>query len=90
MPAKRQLTLTDKADDSVTTAYPVGGGVRNEQDVINLLDAGAGRVVIGSLAIRQSELVQGWVRKYGGDHIVLALDVAINEKGEKTLPSRLD
>ena len=65
----------------------VGGGVRCEQDVIDLLDAGAGRVVIGSLAIRQSELVQSWVRKYGGEHIVLALDVAINDKGEKTLPS---
>jgi phosphoribosylformimino-5-aminoimidazole carboxamide ribotide isomerase len=51
------------------------------------LNAGAGRVVIGSLAIRQRELVQGWVRKYGGEQIVLALDVAINDKGEKTLPS---
>ncbi|CAM5191778.1 1-(5-phosphoribosyl)-5-[(5-phosphoribosylamino) methylideneamino] imidazole-4-carboxamide isomerase [Alishewanella longhuensis] len=61
--------------------------MRSEQDVIDLLAAGASRVVIGSLAIREPELVQGWIKQYGGDRIVLALDVAINAQGEKTLPS---
>ena len=84
---KRQLALLTELMTASPLHIQVGGGVRSEQDVIDLLDAGAGRVVIGSLAIRQSELVQGWVRKYGGEQIVLALDVAINEKGEKTLPS---
>lgn len=84
---KRQLALLTELMTASPLHIQVGGGVRCEQDVIDLLDAGAGRVVIGSLAIRQSALVQGWVRKYGGEHIVLALDVAINDKGEKTLPS---
>ncbi|WP_273024308.1 1-(5-phosphoribosyl)-5-[(5-phosphoribosylamino)methylideneamino]imidazole-4-carboxamide isomerase [Rheinheimera sp.] len=84
---KRQLNLLTELMTASPLHIQVGGGVRSEQDVIDLLDAGAGRVVIGSLAIRQSELVQSWVRKYGGEHIVLALDVAINDKGEKTLPS---
>ena len=84
---KRQLALLTELMTASPLHIQVGGGVRSEQDVIDLLDAGAGRVVIGSLAIRQSELVQGWVRKYGGEQIVLALDVAINDKGEKTLPS---
>lgn len=84
---RRQLTLLRELMTASPLHIQVGGGVRTEQDVIDLLDAGAGRVVIGSLAIRQSALVQGWVRKYGGEQIVLALDVAINEKGEKTLPS---
>lgn len=84
---KRQLQLLTELMTAAPLHIQVGGGVRCEQDVKDLLDAGAGRVVIGSLAIRQSGLVQGWVRKYGGEHIVLALDVAINAKGEKTLPS---
>ena len=74
---KRQLKLLTELMTASPLHIQVGGGVRSEQDVIDLLDAGAGRVVIGSLAIRQSELVQSWVRKYGGEHIVLALDVAI-------------
>jgi phosphoribosylformimino-5-aminoimidazole carboxamide ribotide isomerase len=84
---RRQLTLLTELMQASPLHIQVGGGVRCEQDVIDLLDAGAGRVVIGSLAIRSRELVQGWVRKYGGEQIVLALDVAINEQGEKTLPS---
>lgn len=84
---KRQLALLTELMTAAPLHIQVGGGVRSEQDVIDLLNAGAGRVVIGSLAIRQSDIVQSWVRKYGGDKIVLALDVAINEKGEKTLPS---
>lgn len=85
--SKRQLTLLSELMTAAPLHIQVGGGVRSEQDVVDLLDAGAGRVVIGSLAIRQPELVQSWVRKYGGEQIVLALDVAINSNGEKTLPS---
>lgn len=84
---KRQLALLTELMTASPLHIQVGGGVRTEQDVVDLLDAGAGRVVIGSLAIRQPELVQGWVKKYGGEHILLALDVAINANGDKTLPS---
>lgn len=85
--SKRQLTLLRELMSASPLHIQVGGGVRSEQDLVDLLDAGADRVVIGSLAIRQTALVQSWVRKYGGEQIVLALDVAINDKGEKTLPS---
>lgn len=85
--AKRQLPLLKQLMQQSPLPIQVGGGVRTEQDVIDLLEAGASRVVIGSLAIREPALVQQWLRTYGGDKIVLALDVAINDKGEKTLPS---
>ena len=85
--SKRQLTLLTRLMTEAPLHIQVGGGVRSEQDVQELLAAGASRVVIGSLAIRQPELVQGWLKQYGGERIVLALDVAINDKGEKTLPS---
>lgn len=85
--AKRQLPLLKQLMQNAPLPIQVGGGVRTEQDVIDLLEAGASRVVIGSLAIREPALVQQWLRKYGGDRIVLALDVSINDKGEKTLPS---
>lgn len=85
--SKRQLTLLKQLMLDATLPIQVGGGVRSEQDVIDLLAAGASRVVIGSLAIREPELVQQWLQVYGGDRIVLALDVSINAQGEKTLPS---
>lgn len=85
--SQRQLALLTELMTASPLQIQVGGGVRSEQDVQDLLTAGASRVVIGSLAIREPALVQSWIKHYGGERIVLALDVAINGKGEKTLPS---
>jgi phosphoribosylformimino-5-aminoimidazole carboxamide ribotide isomerase len=40
-----------------------------------MLDAGVARVAIGSLAVKQPKLVQGFLDEFGGDRITLALDV---------------
>ena len=85
--ADRQLELLTTLMKNAPLPVQVGGGVRTAADVEQLLAAGASRVVVGSVAIREPETVQGWLRRYGGDKIVLALDVAINAKGDKTLPS---
>lgn len=85
--SKRQTKLLRELMQQSPLPVQVGGGVRSEADLVTLLEAGASRVVIGSLAIRESALVQQWLRQYGGERIVLALDVSINEQGEKTLPS---
>ena len=60
----------------------VGGGIRTEQDVADLLAVGANRVVIGSTAVTQPDMVQRWFNKYGAEKFVLALDVRI-ENGQK-------
>jgi len=85
--ADRQLELLTSLMKNAPLPVQVGGGVRTAADVEQLLSAGASRVVVGSVAIREPETVQNWLRGYGGDKIVLALDVAINAKGDKTLPS---
>lgn len=85
--ADRQLELLTSLMKNAPLPVQVGGGVRTAADVEQLLAAGASRVVVGSVAIREPETVQAWLRRYGGDKIVLALDVAINAKGDKTLPS---
>lgn len=57
----------------------VGGGIRNEATVEKLLDAGVSRVVIGSLAVKEPMLVQGWIKRFGPECIVLAFDVLLKE-----------
>ena len=84
---KRQLSVLKTVVDHPTMTIQVGGGIRIEQDVKQLLELGADRVVIGSLAIKQPELIREWLQSYGGDKIVLALDVKIDEQGNKTLPT---
>ncbi|WP_281558989.1 1-(5-phosphoribosyl)-5-[(5-phosphoribosylamino)methylideneamino]imidazole-4-carboxamide isomerase [Thalassomonas sp. RHCl1] len=84
---KRQLATLKKLVKHPGMVIQVGGGIRNEQDVQQLLELGADRVVIGSLAIKQPALVQEWLAKYGGEKIVLALDIRIDEQGRKQLPT---
>ena len=82
-PAKRQITLIGELVAGLTTDIQVGGGIRSEEQVKELLTIGVKRVVIGSLAVKEPELVKSWFVKYGSDAICLALDVNINDAGEK-------
>jgi len=85
---KRQLGLIKQVARETKVKLQVGGGVRSEQDVEELLEAGVARVIIGSLAIDKPALVGEWIKHFGQDHIVLALDVSIDEQGNKWLPTK--
>ncbi|MEO8358945.1 MAG: 1-(5-phosphoribosyl)-5-[(5-phosphoribosylamino)methylideneamino]imidazole-4-carboxamide isomerase [Vicinamibacteria bacterium] len=63
-----------------------GGGVRSESDVEAILNAGAERVVVGTLAVREPEMVTRWLKTFGPDHITLALDARQDEQGAWRLP----
>ena len=54
-----------------------GGGVRSTHDVEQLLDAGAARVVVGSLAVTEPNLVKTWFKLFGGAQLLLAFDVQV-------------
>lgn len=81
--SKRQLTLIKKMVATGLMRFQSGGGIRTEQDVADLLDAGIERVVIGSKAVSDQATVASWFAKYGAEHIVLALDINIDEAGNK-------
>jgi phosphoribosylformimino-5-aminoimidazole carboxamide ribotide isomerase len=71
------IRLLESAPQSVQT----GGGVRNEADVRLRLEAGARRVVVGSLCVTQPDRFAGWLEDYGPDQLVAALDVALDGQG---------
>ena len=52
----------------------IGGGIRSEADVAYYLENGVDRVIIGSLAIREPELVVAMIVKFGAEKIVIGLD----------------
>ena len=82
---KRQLKLIEAMVKTGRMKFQAGGGIRSESDVKQLLDIGVSRVVIGSLAVKQPELIKQWLTTYGGERIVLALDVNIDEQGNKLI-----
>lgn len=71
---------------STTLQVQTGGGVRSREDVQRLLDAGAGRVVVGSLAVREPSRVMDWLEAFGGEALTVALDARQTADGQWRLP----
>jgi phosphoribosylformimino-5-aminoimidazole carboxamide ribotide isomerase len=82
-----QIDLLAKIKTETTLKVQTGGGIRNEAGIDALFAAGADRVVVGSLAIREPDRVQAWLKHYGVERITLALDSSRNPDGEWLLPS---
>ena len=51
-----------------------GGGIRTVDDVARALALGATRVVLGTVAVRQPEVVAGAVARFGAERIVVGID----------------
>jgi phosphoribosylformimino-5-aminoimidazole carboxamide ribotide isomerase len=58
-----------------------GGGVRCENDIIRRLDNGAERVVIGSLCVTEPGNFKSWLKTFGADQLVAALDIRRDAQG---------
>lgn len=66
-------------------AVQLGGGIRDDETLRGWLQAGVQRCVIGSLAITEPDTVKAWLNRYGGDKIVLALDVRFDDQHEAVI-----
>jgi len=52
-----------------------GGGVREAKDVEAILSAGARMVSLGSIAVKNPDKVESWIRSFGADKFFLGADV---------------
>jgi phosphoribosylformimino-5-aminoimidazole carboxamide ribotide isomerase len=75
--APRQHELLAEIAASAPTKLQVAGGFREIGQLWRMFDAGVARIAIGSLAVKAPKTVQGFLAEFGGDRIVLALDVNV-------------
>lgn len=59
----------------------VGGGIRTKEDVRSVLDLGVDRVILGTAALKEPDIVKELAEEHGRDRIMVALDV---RKGDVT------
>lgn len=52
-----------------------GGGVKTDAELKRLFDNGVSQVNLGSIAVKDPDLVQAWIQTYGSDKIILSADV---------------
>jgi len=64
---------------AITTATSLsvdfGGGVKSNESILKVLEAGADQVTAGSIAVKDKALVQAWIKEYGAEKIILGADV---------------
>jgi phosphoribosylformimino-5-aminoimidazole carboxamide ribotide isomerase len=60
--------------ESTSLRVQTGGGLRTEDDIAEVLEAGAARAVIGTAAIENPELVRRAVERWGAERIAVGLD----------------
>lgn len=68
---------------NVFIPFSVGGGIRNLQDMRDVLLAGAEKVSVNSLAVRDPSIISEGARAFGSQCIVLGMDalkVGVSEK----------
>ena len=59
---------------AVTTPIQFGGGIRRVQDVALALSLGAARVVLGTVAVREPQIVWEALRRFGPERIAIGID----------------
>jgi phosphoribosylformimino-5-aminoimidazole carboxamide ribotide isomerase len=52
-----------------------GGGIKTDEDLVIAFDNGAEMVTLGSVAVKEPQLMQRWIEKYGQERIILGADV---------------
>lgn len=67
------LDIIAKIAQGVPIPVQVGGGIRSATDVAELLNVGVKRVILGTAAVRDPELIAELVERYG-DAIIIGVD----------------
>lgn len=77
--AKSRHVVNDKVLSAITHATRLvvdfGGGVKADDDLQKVFDAGAAMATCGSIAVTQPDTVLEWLQRYGADRLVLGADV---------------
>lgn len=82
---KRQIMLdvVRRTAETVFMPLTVGGGIRNLDDIRDLLNAGTDKVSINTASVKDPELVKRAAERFGSQCIVVAIDAKRTGEGLK-------
>jgi cyclase len=73
------IEMVKKVAKHVSISFIVGGGIRNLDDVKAAIDAGASKVSMDSIAVRNPELIREGAKEFGSKRIVFSTQVKRDE-----------
>lgn len=72
--ATANLAALQRILAAVQIPIQFGGGVRNVEDVAHLLGLGVTRVILGTVAVRQPEVVEAALAAHGAERVLVGID----------------
>lgn len=75
--------VLEAISNSCNLKIDFGGGVKTVNDIDLILNSGATFVTIGSMAVKNKDLVLQWIKQFGADKFFIGIDV----KGEMVATS---
>jgi len=73
------LKIVETIASQTKLVIDFGGGIKKINDVENVFNAGAAIATIGSLAVKQPEVLEEWLMEFGADKFLIGADV-LSEK----------
>lgn len=75
----QNLDVLQSITSNTNLKVDFGGGVKSNDSLQAVLNAGAQQITAGSIAAKNPDLVYSWIEKFGAEKVILGADV-INEK----------
>ncbi|MCM8829855.1 MAG: imidazole glycerol phosphate synthase subunit HisF [Candidatus Omnitrophica bacterium] len=78
---KTMVDVVKNVSDVVFIPMTVGGGIRNVENIEELLKAGADKISINTSAVKTPELIKEGAKRFGSQCIIVAIDAKRAGKG---------
>ncbi|MCK4854049.1 MAG: 1-(5-phosphoribosyl)-5-[(5-phosphoribosylamino)methylideneamino] imidazole-4-carboxamide isomerase, partial [Bacteroidales bacterium] len=83
------LDILQSIAEDTALVIDFGGGIKSDEDIQSVFDAGAAMITAGSIAVKDRAKVEKWLAEYGPDKIILGADtrdgkISINAWQEDT------
>jgi len=82
---KTKLDIIKKISEAINIPLAVGGGIRNLDDIEDVLNAGASKVGINTAAVKDKNIIKEAAVKFGSEKIILAADTKRANDGKYTV-----
>lgn len=77
---KTIIDVVEKTASVVFIPMTVGGGIKTLDDITDILNAGADKISLNSIAVKDPDLINKAANKFGNQCVVVAIDVKWNGK----------
>ncbi|MBI5680502.1 MAG: 1-(5-phosphoribosyl)-5-[(5-phosphoribosylamino)methylideneamino]imidazole-4-carboxamide isomerase [Methanobacterium sp.] len=89
---EKNREIIKKIAHEIKVPVQMGGGIRTKEDAVKLLEIGIDKVILGTVAIENPEIVEELSQEFGSERIIVALDskdskVVVKGWSEKTTKS---